>query len=162
MDQNNKEFIVRFYSAFQILNYEAMQKAYHPDAKFYDPVFGDLNSSEVKAMWEMLLIKSQDLQVAFSNVHATKTEGRCRWEAWYTFSKTGRFVHNVIQSTFEFKDGKIYRQRDIFSIWRWSRHSLGIVGLLLGWSPLIQNRVKSAARNNLKKFMQHNQPKAQA
>jgi len=157
MDQNNKEFIVRFYSAFQILNYEAMQQAYHPEARFYDPVFGDLDSSEVQAMWEMLLTRSQDLQVAFSNVHATKTEGNCRWEAWYTFSKTGRFVHNVIHSSFEFKDGKIYRQRDLFSIWRWSRHSLGLAGILLGWSPLIQNKVKSAARDSLNKFMERRQ-----
>jgi len=162
MDQNNKEFIVRFYAAFQILNFEEMQNAYHPEARFHDPIFGDLNSDEVKAMWEMLLTKSQDLQVAFSNVHATSTDGTCRWEAWYTFSKTGRFVHNVIRSTFEFKDGKIYRQRDSFSIWRWSRHALGIAGTFLGWSPLVQNKVKATARENLKKFMQRSQAKAQA
>jgi ketosteroid isomerase-like protein len=153
MDQNNKEFIVRFYAAFQTLDYEQMQKAYHPEAQFSDPVFGTLNSEEVKAMWEMLLTRGQDLQVAFSNIHATKSTGSCRWEAWYTFSKTGRFVHNIVRSSFEFKDGKIYRQTDTFSLWRWTRHALGFIGVFLGWSPWIQNEIKGAAQESLKKFM---------
>lgn len=154
MDQNNKEFIIRFYSALQTLNYEEMQRAYHPEAQFSDPVFGTLNAAEVKAMWQMLLTRGKDLQVAFSNVHATQTTGKCRWEAWYTFSKTGRSVHNVIRSSFQFKDGKIYRQRDSFNIWRWSRHALGAAGLFLGWTPWIRREVKEGARQNLKKFMQ--------
>jgi hypothetical protein len=153
MDQNNKEFIIRFYSALQTLNYGEMQKAYHDEAQFNDPIFGELNSVQVKAMWQMLLTRSQDLQVAFSNIYATNYIGKCRWEAWYTFSKTGRFVHNVIRSSFEFKDGKIYRQKDSFSIWRWSRHSLGLAGLFLGWSPFIRNKVKTSARESLQKFM---------
>lgn len=153
MHQNNKEFIIRFYSALQTLNYGEMQASYHPQAQFTDPVFGRLACGEVKAMWEMLLTRSKDLQVAFSNVHATQTAGDCRWEAWYTFSKTGRYVHNIIHSSFEFQDGKIFRQKDSFSLWRWSRHALGMTGLLLGWTPLIQNKVKEQARGSLDKFM---------
>lgn len=153
MHQNNKEFIIQFYSALQTLNYEEMQKAYHPEAQFYDPVFGNLNCNEVKAMWQMLLTRGKDLQVVFGNVHATEATGKCRWEAWYTFSKTGRFVHNVIRSSFEFKDGKIYRQKDSFNVWRWSRHALGNAGLFLGWSPWIQRKVKAGARESLMRFM---------
>ncbi|WP_276374209.1 nuclear transport factor 2 family protein [Chryseolinea sp. H1M3-3] len=153
MDQNNKDFITRFYSAFQTLDYEHMQKAYHPEAQFTDPIFGTLNYEEVKAMWKMLLTRGQDLQVAFSNIEATTTTGKCRWEAWYKFSKTGRNVHNIIHSTFEFKDGKIYRQRDAFSVWRWSRYALGVAGIFLGWSPWIQNEIKQGARESLTKFM---------
>jgi hypothetical protein len=153
MNQNYKEFIIQFYLAFQTLNYTEMQKAYHPDAQFTDPVFGTLNCEEVRAMWEMLLTKGKDLQVTYSNVHATQTTGSCRWEAWYTFSMTGRYVHNIIDSSFEFKDGKIFRQKDTFDLWRWSRYALGTSGILLGWSPLVQNKVKAGARESLKKFM---------
>lgn len=154
MSQDNKDFIVHFYSAFQTLNYEEMQKAYHPEAMFSDPVFGTLNHAEVKAMWQMLLTRGQDLQVAFSNVHATKTEGSCRWEAWYTFSKTGRQVHNIVNTSFEFKDDMIFRQHDSFSLWRWSRFALGVPGIFLGWSPWIQNEIKAGAKKSLKKFIQ--------
>lgn len=155
MDQNNKEFIIHFYAALQTMNYVEMQKAYHPEAQFRDPIFGQLNCDEVKAMWQMLLTRGKNLQVAFSNIHATNTKGKCRWEAWYIFSKTGRHVHNVIRSSFEFKDGKIYRHRDTFSIWRWSRHALGVVGLFFGWSPWIQTKVKQTARENLQKFIEN-------
>jgi ketosteroid isomerase-like protein len=152
MDENNKDFIIRFYSAFQTLNYAEMQRSYHREAQFSDPVFGTLNSDEVKAMWEMLLSRGKDLRVEYSNVHATQTTGSCRWEAWYTFSKTGRSVHNVIASSFEFRDGKIFRHRDSFSLWRWSRQALGPAGLLLGWSPLMRGKVKRSAKESLDKY----------
>jgi len=153
MIENNKKLINQFYSAFQQLNYAEMQNAYHPDAQFTDPVFGVLNCQEVRAMWEMLLTRGKDLKVTFNNVDATPTTGSCRWEAWYTFSKTGRHVHNIIQSSFDFKDGKIFRQVDYFDLWRWSRHALGLSGILLGWSPMVQNKVRAGARESLKKFM---------
>ena len=153
MHQNNEELIIRFYSAFQTLNYAEMQKAYHPDAQFTDPVFGTLNCRQVRAMWEMLLTRATDLKIDFSNVEATQTTGRCRWEAWYTFSKTGRPVHNIIRSSFEFNDGKIFRQVDKFNLWRWTRYALGMTGTILGWTPLVQKKVKATARESLKKFM---------
>jgi hypothetical protein len=157
MNQNNKDFIIRFYSALQTLNYEEMQNAYHPEAQFSDPIFGTLNATQVKAMWHMLLTRGQDLQVAFSNVHATNTDGSCRWEAWYTFLKTGRSVHNVVRSSFEFKDNMIFRQTDSFNLWRWCRYALGMPGMFLGWSPWIQDDVRKGARKSLEKFMKENQ-----
>jgi hypothetical protein len=153
MHQNNKDFISRFYSSLQTLNYQEMQRAYHDDAEFSDPVFGRLSSGEVKAMWQMLLTRSKDLQISFSNINATDTTGQCRWEAWYTFSKTGRAVHNIINSSFEFKDNKIFRQHDSFDLWRWSRFALGPAGVLLGWTPLIRNKIRASAREGLEKFM---------
>lgn len=162
MHQNNKEFIIRFYSFLQTLNYREIQRAYHADAEFSDPIFSTLNSDQVKAMWQMLLTGSKDLQVTFSNVHATQTTGECRWEAWYTFSRTGRQVHNIINSSFEFKDDKIYRQRDSFNLWRWSRYALGPTGLLFGWTPWIQDKVKKAARQGLDKFIERGKHEPEA
>jgi hypothetical protein len=153
MHQKNKELIVRFYSALQNLDYNKMQEAYHVKAQFSDPAFGVLNAIEVKAMWQMLLTRSKDLKVVFSNVDATDRTGRCRWEAWYTFSKTGRSVHNIVHSSFEFMDDRIYRQEDKFDVWRWSRQALGPAGMLLGWSPWMSRKVKRSARESLEKFM---------
>jgi hypothetical protein len=77
----------------------------------------------------------------------------CRWEAWYTFSRTGRKVHNIIDASFEFKDGKILVHQDTFDFWRWTRQALGMPGILLGWTPFMRNKVRVTARNGLKKFM---------
>jgi hypothetical protein len=145
--------IKQFYTSFQNSDYVAMQQAYHPEAQFYDPVFERLDSTEVKAMWQMLLTAAKDLKIEFQDVKADDYSGSCRWDAWYTFSKTGRPVHNTIYASFEFRDGKIYRHQDMFDLWRWSRQALGVTGALLGWSPLVKHQVQRTAKGSLKKFI---------
>lgn len=152
----NERLIEQFYTAFQNKDFVTMQQCYHPEASFSDPVFSSLTGQEVKAMWEMLLTASKDLKVSFRNVKADELKGSCSWDAWYTFSRTGRKVHNVIDAAFEFRDGKILRHRDTFNFWHWSRQALGISGLLLGWTPVVQNKVRDTARTGLSKFMNKN------
>jgi len=101
----------------------------------------------------MLLTSGSDLRLEFSDIKASGEKGSCHWEAWYTFSG-GRKVHNIIDAQFEFKDGKIYRHRDHFDFWRWSKMALGTSGLLLGWTPFLKNKVQSTARARLQKFME--------
>lgn len=144
----NEDLIRKFYTAFQQKDFLTMQSCYHKDAVFHDPVFLDLNSSQVKAMWQMLITSSKDLKVEFNQV----TSAGCRWDAWYSFSRTGRKVHNIIYATMEFRDGLIYRHVDRFDFWRWSRQALGTSGLLLGWSPIVSNKVRATARKSLDKF----------
>ena len=152
----DEEKLVRgFYTAFQQRNYREMQRLYHDDATFSDPVFRNLNSTEVRAMWAMLLSGAKDLKIAFGDIRVNAGIGTCSWEAWYTFSKTGRKVHNIIHSQMTFKDGKIISQVDHFNFWRWSRFALGTPGPLLGWTPLIQNKVRGTARKSLNAFMKN-------
>ena len=151
---NDHEALIRkFYAAFARNDYVAMQSAYHPDASFSDPVFRDLSSAEVKAMWEMLITASTDLQVTFRNVKADNQVGECHWEARYSFSATGRKVHNIISARFQFLDGQIVRPEDHFDFWRWARMALGAPGLLLGWSPYLLAKVRKKARARLNRFM---------
>jgi hypothetical protein len=130
-----------------------MQAAYHPDAVFSDPVFPDLSANEVKAMWKMLTTSAKDLTVISKNVEADERSGRCQWEAHYTFTGTGRKVHNIIAAKFQFSDGMIIRHTDQFSFWRWSRQALGGPGLLLGWSPWLLSAVRKKVRARLMRFM---------
>jgi ketosteroid isomerase-like protein len=156
MRHPNEELIERFYDAFCTGDFRTMQDCYHDEATFRDPVFQALSSPEVKAMWEMLLKAARDLKINYSYVKANDHEGSAHWEAWYTFSKTGRKVHNVINASFTFRDGKIWRHEDQFDLWRWSRQALGMSGVLLGWSPLVVNKVRGTARRGLEKFMREN------
>jgi len=149
----NAHLIRQFYTAFQNQNYAEMQRAYHVDASFHDPVFLDLNSREVKAMWQMLVVRAKDLTLTFSDVKADQNTGSCHWEAWYTFTKTGRKVHNIIDATFEFKDGRIFSHRDTFDLWRWSRQAIGPAGWVMGWSSVLQNSIRKSARQSLDAFM---------
>jgi hypothetical protein len=115
-------------------------------------VFQNLSAEEVKAMWQMLLTSGSELKIEFRDVKADDTKGSVHWEAWYNFSASGRKVHNIIDATFQFKDGKIFRHTDRFDFWRWSRMALGPSGLLLGWTPLFRNKVRASAGGRLKSF----------
>ena len=149
----NAKLIQQFYIAFQNKDYKTMQDAYHPGATFHDPVFQNLSQAEVKAMWQMLLTSAVDLKVESSDIAGDDRSGKCLWQAWYTFTTTGRKVHNIIYAKFEFKDGKIFRHNDQFDFWRWSKMALGTPGLLLGWTPIIRNKVRAIAQRRLDKFM---------
>lgn len=148
-----KLLLDNFYSAFQRRDHASMAACYHAKATFADPVFA-LRGQEIAAMWHMLCEGGKDLQVTFSGIEASDTAGRAHWEARYTFSSTGRKVHNVIDAQFHFRDGLIVEHRDHFDFWRWSRMALGPTGALLGWTPLVRSRVQRTARVRLKKFIE--------
>lgn len=150
---NYQQLIAAFYTAFNDRDYATMQESYHADARFEDPVFKQLSCVETKYMWQMLLTQAKDLKVSFSDVKIKNDTGTCRWEAWYTFSKTGRKVHNAIYAEFEFKDGKIIKHRDAFDLWRWSKQALGVTGSLLGWSAFVRRKIQRAARRSLDIYM---------
>ena len=145
--------IDRFYSAFAQRDWSTMAPCYAEDARFTDPVFPDLDATQVRAMWKMLLTSGSDLRVTHKVISETPIGGVCEWEAFYTFSKTGKKVHNIIRSEFQLRDGLIVRQRDHFDFWRWSRQALGTSGLLLGWSPIVRNKVRGIASSGLRKAM---------
>ncbi len=151
--ENPKDVIERFYSAFQRKDWKAMQDCYHSDIWFSDPVFRDLRGGRAKAMWHMLVNAGKDLTLTFKNVEVKDNTGSCDWEAFYSFSRTGRKVHNVIHATFEFKDGKIIRHNDSFDLWKWAGMALGTPGKLLGWSSAIRSKIRSTAATNLDRFI---------
>lgn len=151
--QETEKLITRFYSCFQQKDWKGMQECYHPEVVFSDPVFRNLKGPEAKAMWHMLATAGKDLSITFQNVKSDGALGSCNWDAHYTFSLTGRKVHNVIHAKFEFSEGRIVRHTDSFNLWRWSSMALGMSGTLLGWTPIIQAKIRSTARRNLAKFI---------
>ncbi|MFN8348635.1 MAG: nuclear transport factor 2 family protein [Spirosomataceae bacterium] len=149
----NQALIERFYTAFQQKDYQTMQQCYHPEVRFSDPVFPKLKGKEAGLMWEMLLTRGKDLTITFTNVQADDRNGHCDWEAVYTFSGTGRRVHNVIHAEFLFRDNLIARHDDTFSFYKWASQALGITGRLLGWSRFLEEKVQAQAAAGLAKFM---------
>lgn len=144
----------RLYEAFARLDADTMRSCYADDAHFEDPVFALDGRDAIGAMWGMLAdavkAKGRDVwKLDFSGIEASGGRGRAHWEATYRFSATGRMVHNVIDAEFELRDGLIRRHVDRFDFWRWSRQALGPAGVLLGWTPLLHNKVKAQAAANL-------------
>jgi hypothetical protein len=163
-----EQLIKVFYTCFQKLDWKGMLDCYHEEVFFYDPVFENLEGPQVRAMWEMLLSNAKDLQLSFSNIQADpasaqeiaaepssapRSYGSCDWVATYTFSQTGRRVVNKGKALFTFSEGKIAEHHDNFDLWRWSRQALGIPGILFGWTPVLQNKIRQKAQRSLEKFM---------
>lgn len=146
---SHKQLIEEFYTAFQARDAAAMIACYHPEVRFSDPVFTDLRGARAGAMWEMLCDGGKDLKIEFREVWADERTGRAHWEAWYTFSGTGRSVHNPIDATFEFQDGKIIRHKDSFDLHTWASQALGLAGRLFGGLPFFQNKIRSTALKRL-------------
>lgn len=151
---DSASLITAFYASFAKGDYEGMVACYHNDLEFHDPVFGTLKGIQAKAMWQMLLERSKgNLKIIFSDVKASSSTGSAHWEAFYPFSKTGRNVHNIIDATFEFKDGKIIKHHDHFNLYRWSRQAFGVTGTLIGFTPFFQNKVRDTAKKSLAAYL---------
>jgi ketosteroid isomerase-like protein len=144
----NAALIEELYAAFARHDGAAMAACYAADAHFSDPVF-DVRGEEIGGMWAMLCERGKDLQLSWRNVRADDLHGSAHWEPRYTFSATGRQVHNVIDAAFTFAAGRIVRHVDTFNLWRWSRMALGFKGTLLGWTPMVRDKVRAQARRGL-------------
>lgn len=150
----NEDTVVRFYDAFSRRDGAAMAACYTPDAHFSDPVFRDLRGAQVGAMWQMLTSSGQDLKIELVE-HVTESDtATAHWLADYTFSRTGRRVHNDVHAAFRFSaDGLIAEHRDSFNLYSWAKQAIGPVGLLLGWAPPFQATLRSGAATTLARYM---------
>jgi ketosteroid isomerase-like protein len=154
-----QQTIERLYAAFAQLDAPAMGACYADDAEFDDEVFSLRGRPQVAGMWSMLcdnvLANGRvPWRLQWSDVQADATTGHAHWEAWYRFSATSRDVHNRIDAEFRFgPDGRIATHRDRFGFWGWSRQALGLPGLLLGWTPMLRNRVRQRGASSLRRYM---------
>lgn len=152
---SNIKLLEKFYTCFSQRDSSGMADCYHDNIRFSDPVFPALQGDMAKTMWKMLCSQAQEFKLSFHSIEADAQHGRAYWEAKYRFSKTGKMVHNKIVAEFEFQDGKIINHRDDFSFWKWSSMALGMVGLLLGWTPLVKNAVRKQAAKSLEYFSEN-------
>jgi ketosteroid isomerase-like protein len=152
----NLATIERLYAAMHRHDGEGMAACYAEGATFTDPVFVGLRDGETQDMWRMLVGRSRDMTVELVEHEVDGDTGTANWVARYTFGQTGRPVVNDVHSMFRFDDaGLIVEQLDDFDFWRWARQALGPVGLLFGWTPVVQHSVRDKARAGLAAFRDH-------
>jgi len=157
---SNAELINKFYTSFQKKDYAGMQECYADQAVFNDEAFKNLNSAEVKAMWEMLCKTGKELTLTFGNISESATGGSAEWTASYLFSRTGKTVVNNVHAQFKIENGRIILHTDHFDFYIWAKQAFGIAGLLIGWTPYFRNKVQSTARESLNQFMLKNSSKS--
>jgi len=146
------EVINAFYTALGNRDASKMISYYHPDIIFTDPGFGELKGARACKMWQMLCENGKDLKIEFSNIVCDEKEGTAHWEAWYTFSKTGRLVHNKIDATFKFEQGKIIKHTDHFNLHKWASQAMGWKGRLLGGTNFFKRKLHQQTQKMLDQF----------
>ena len=120
--------IEKFFIAFKNFDAETMTNCYHDEVVFEDPAFGRLKGERAKNMWRMLCENARDLSIEYTDIIVEDNNATAHWEAWYYFSLSGRKVHNIIDSKFELKEGKIIKHTDRFNLHRWAKQAMGFKG----------------------------------
>lgn len=149
----SEQLITHFYTCFKNKDFKGMQDCYADNAIFNDAIFKNLNADQTKAMWQMLISKGKDLSLEFKIISATENIAKAHWDAFYTFSTTGKKVINRIDATFEIEHGKIIRHTDNFDFYKWAKQAFGLTGILLGWTGFLNRKVSAQAMKNLENFM---------
>lgn len=157
--------VYSYFDAFKQLDWKTMQNCYTEEAIFLDAVMGGLYGEEIKAMWQMLLSRNKGIAITVKNMEFDGEEVinsagiagyycKVHWDAVYTFTPTGKKVHNKIISNIRVENDKIAEQFDQFGFYRWARQAFGLTGALLGWTPFFRKKVMNKARNNLKNYIE--------
>lgn len=150
---NQKEIIDQFYTAFAKGDWQTMANCYHDDIEFEDPAFGQLDGNAAKWMWKMLLERSKgNLKIE----HKLIDDHHAEWAARYPFGPKMRPVVNQIKAKFEFKDGKIIKHKDHFSLWQWAKQAFGLTGWILGATPLFRNGLQKRTNIQLARYIEKN------
>lgn len=157
MSNSETQLIEKFYTAFSKKDAAIMTSCYAENIEFEDPAFGKLKGKEAVAMWTMLLSRSKDLHVTFSDISADTEKGIARWIATYTFTRTGRKVVNKINASFEFKDGKIIKHTDSFDLNAWMKMAFGWKGILFANIPILKSKFKQQVKKTLTDYIAKHQ-----
>jgi limonene-1,2-epoxide hydrolase len=142
--------IERFYRSFSQRDFAGMACAYHPDVEFTDSIFGTLRGKRALAMWAMLTSQGTDLVIRYSDVRADGATGHAHWDATYTFPflTFPNQVDNHVEATFELRDGRIVRHRDVFDLRRWMSQALSPFGGIIS-----ESTIKNGVRKRLDDFI---------
>jgi ketosteroid isomerase-like protein len=113
----------QLFDALNQHDHRSMADCYHPEATFTDIAFDLRGKRQIHAMWHMIC--QGDIRAKFELLHSDDQKGQVSLVDDYTFSSTGRKVHNVIDSNFSFRDGRIIEHRDFCDPHAWAEMALG-------------------------------------
>ncbi|GAA2771680.1 nuclear transport factor 2 family protein [Nonomuraea dietziae] len=90
MNDRHVALLTTFFEAFSKSDTDAMERCYHPDVSFGDPVFQELEGRDkVMAMWRLMLSRGDGTDVTYRAITADDFTGSASWTARYTFTSTG-------------------------------------------------------------------------
>ena len=143
---DHSKLIDSFFKAFSERDFNTMKSLAKSSIVYYDPLYGYLNEEDVFLMWE-----SRYSQKDFTlNYRDIKDEGdgyfTLKIEVDYVHKK---IIHQEMKAYFKIENGFIAEYSHGFSVHQLCKQEYGLIGNLLGWNRLIQQRIKNDARREL-------------
>jgi len=145
------EALVRhFYASLAARDPDAAAGCYHAEVFFSDPLHPGLRGAAAADLWRMRLAPEAALELTLEEVSGNAEGALARWTA--RSRVRGRTVIVQGRSMFAFRDGRIARQYDHYSLWRWAAQALGPAGAALGWLGPFRWALRQRAARSLERF----------
>jgi hypothetical protein len=146
----DEETVQKVYESIKRGDAAGAAECYCDDAEYRDLAFDLKGKPEIAAMWR--LVCSRGVVVEYRDIRTAGSEVRGHWVFDYRFHGTHP-VHNEMNSTFTFRDGKILVHHDHASRWIWAKQALGApTGALVTVLPFI---LRWKARKELDEFVKN-------
>jgi ketosteroid isomerase-like protein len=127
----HEALVRRFFDRLAAHDAEGAAACYHPDVFYSDPLFPRVRGALAADLWRMRLTELPELAVRLEEACGDAQGALARWELHY--AADGRRIAVAVRSMFAFRDGRIARHYDHFSLWRWAARAHGTAGAALGW-----------------------------
>jgi hypothetical protein len=148
---HSHESLVRsLYAALAARRPEEAAACYHPDIFYSDPLHPRLRGEAVVDLWRMRLAPGTACEIRLDEASGGDQGAMARWTM--RTQVRGRPVEIRGRSLFAFREGRISRHYDHYSLWRWSTQAFGPAGATLGWLGPVRWALRSRARRALERF----------
>ncbi len=146
----NEALVRRFYACLACGDAEGASRCYRPDVLFSDPLYPRLRGEAAVDLWRMRLEAGNAREIRLLEATGDANGASARWASRESFR--GRTVLTEGRSMFAFRDGRISRHYDHYSLWRWIARALGPAGAALGWFGPLRWSVRQRAARSLERF----------
>lgn len=146
----HEALIRRFYARLAARDAEGALACYHPEVFFSDPLHPRLRGEAACDLWRLRLAGEGFARITLEAASGDADEGLARWSAAGVVR--GRPVAIRGRSMFAFREGRIVRHYDHYSLWRWTAQAFGAVGAALGWFGPFRWALRSRATRALERF----------
>lgn len=146
----HEALVRRFYACLAARDPESAAACYHADVFFSDPLFPRLRGAAAAGLWHMRLEPGNACEVRLLEASGDADGAHARWSL--TQRVRGRMVVIEGRAMFAFRDGRISRHYDHFSLWRWTAQALGPLGSAFGWFGPLRWALRQRARRSLERF----------
>ena len=146
----HEALVRRFYACLASGDPDGAAACCHADVFYSDPLFPRVRGPAVRDLWRMRLDTRRAYTVQLLEASGDDDGAIARWSA--RESVRGRIVETQGRAMFAFRDERISRHYDHFSLWRWSARALGPAGAAFGWFGPLRWALRQRASRALERF----------